>query len=248
MSIKNKIVEIINFIEDLFLKNHKCICCKKEIPDSNKRGLCEKCFSKVEVFAGDLCSKCGEVVAGNLLCDSCKDMKYNFDENHSYAVYDEITGTIIKSLKYSGNKYISKYIASMISENKKYFEKVDYITFVPISRERLKERGFNQAEEIANEVSKILNIRVLSMLDKVKENTHQAGLSRNERISNIIGTIEIKKDISNELKGKSVMIVDDVFTTGSTLSECAKVLKANGVARVKTMTFAKTRQNMVKNG
>lgn len=249
MGIKTKFKEIVNFIEDLFLKNHKCICCKKEISDENKRGICEKCFAKIEVFSGDLCSKCGEVVvSGNLLCDSCKEIKYDFDENRSYTVYNDVSGSIVKSLKYSGNKYISKYIASMISENKKYFENVDYLTFVPISKDRLKERGFNQAEEIAKEVSKILNVPVLTMLEKVKENTHQAGLSRKERIKNIVGTIEIKKDISNELKGKNVMIVDDVFTTGSTLSECAKVLKIYEVARVKTITFAKTRQNMVKNG
>ncbi len=248
MSVKSKFREMINFIEDLFLKNHKCICCRKEIPDDNKRGICEKCFQKLEILSGEICLKCGEpVVKGNTKCDSCKEMDYCFDENRSYSAYLETSAIIIKSLKYNGNKYISKYIANMLLENKKYFDDVDYITFVPISKERLNERDFNQAEEIARGVSAGINVPLVDALDKIKENTHQAGLTRKERIKNIVGTIDVKKSAESVVKNKTVLVIDDVFTTGSTLSECAKVLKKKGVSKVKTLTFAKTRQNMIKN-
>lgn len=247
MSVKSKFKELVNFIEDLFLKNHKCICCRKEIPDENKRGICDKCFNSMELFSGELCSKCGEmVVAGNARCDSCKEIEYHFDENRSYAAYGEVSAIIVKSLKYNGNKYISKYIANMLLEDKKYFEGVDYITFVPMSKERFKERDFNQAEEIAKDVSAAINIPVISVLEKIKENTHQAGLTRKERIKNIANTIAVKNDESFEIKDKTILVIDDVFTTGSTLSECAKVLKKKGANKVKTLTFAKTRQNMIK--
>ncbi|MBP3582037.1 MAG: ComF family protein, partial [Clostridia bacterium] len=141
---------------------------------------------------------------------------------------------------------ISKYIANMLLEDKKYFEGVDYITFVPMSKERFKERDFNQAEEIAKDVSAAINIPVISVLEKIKENTHQAGLTRKERIKNIANTIEVKNDESFKIKDKTILVIDDVFTTGSTLSECAKVLKKKGANKVKTLTFAKTRQNMIK--
>ena len=190
MSVKSKFKEFANFIEDLFLKNHKCICCRREVPDENKSGVCDKCLKDFEVLKGECCSKCGEpVVSGNARCDRCKEMDYYFDENRSYASYTGTPAIIVKSLKYNGNKYISKYIANMLLENKKYFEGVDFITFVPMGKERLNERGFNQAEEIAREVSAGVNIPVVSVLEKIKENTHQAGLTKNERIKNIVGTI-----------------------------------------------------------
>lgn len=247
MSVRIKFKEILNFIEDLFLKNHKCICCRKEIPDTVERGICDKCFLGVEVLVGELCSKCGEpVVKGNSKCDGCKEMDYHFDENRSYCSYSNVSANIIKSLKYNGNKYIVKYIATMLLEDKKYFEGVEYITFVPIGKERLKEREFNQAEEIAKEVSKVTSVPIIEALEKVKENPHQAGLSRKERMKNIVGTIAVKDEAVDEIKGKNILVIDDVFTTGSTLSECAKVLKKKGTGKVKTLTFAKTRQNMIK--
>ena len=246
MSIKSKIKSIVNFVEDLFLTNHKCIVCGKEVPDYVKRGLCEKCGGKLKRISGEICSRCGEsVVKGNKYCDECKNMDYKFDENHSYAVYDEISGKIVKSLKYSGNKYIAKNIAVMLVEDKKYFEGVDFITFVPIGKERLKEREFNQAEEIANHVSKLAGVPLVSVFEKIKENSHQAGLTRKERVKNIIGTIAVIEEMKETISGKVVLVIDDVFTTGSTLSECAKVLKRSGATKVRTLTFAKTKQNMI---
>lgn len=246
MSIKSKINDIVNFIEDLFLTSHKCISCGREVPDYVKTKLCETCSKNLSKISGEICVRCGEsVVAGNKYCDGCKNMDYKFDENHSYAVYDDISGRVVKSLKYSGNKYIAKNIAEMLFEDKKYFEGVDYITFVPIGRERLKERGFNQAEEIAMHVSKLAGVPIIGTLEKIKENTHQAGLTRKERVKNIVNTIAVREKEKETIKGKVVLVIDDVFTTGSTLSECAKVLKKSGATKVRTLTFAKTKQNMI---
>ena len=246
MSVKSKINEIVNFIEDLFLTNHKCIACGKEVSDQIKTGICCACNEKLNKISGEICVRCGEsVVAGNKYCDGCKNMDYKFDENHSYAVYDEVSGKIVKSLKYNGNKYIAKNIAVMLFEDRKYFEGVDYIIFVPISKERLKEREFNQAEEIANHVSKLVGVPVISALEKIKENTHQAGLTRKERIKNIVNTIAVSEKEKETIKGKTILVIDDVFTTGSTLSECARVLKRAGADKIKTLTFAKTKQNMI---
>ncbi len=247
MDFKIAMKGFVNFVEDLFLTNHKCIYCGREIPDTIKYGLCDGCYEKLEIFSGTLCSKCGEpVVEGNTICDECKEIKYEFDINHSFSSYSEVSARIVKNLKYNRKKYLARYLAYMMAEDREYCKGVDYITFVPISKARLKERGFNQAEEIAKEISILVNVPVIDAFDKIKENTHQAGLSRRDRIKNIIGTIEVKDDAKDLISRKNILVVDDVFTTGSTLSECAKVLKKSKSSSVKTLTFAKTRQNMIK--
>ena len=130
------------------------------------------------------------------------------------------------------------------------FENIDYITFVPIGSKRRKERGFNQAEELAFEIGKLTNIPVVDALDKIGNERHQAGLSQKERQENLSGSFKLR-ELANTIKGKYILLIDDVFTTGATLSECAKVLKSdkkNKPNKVFCYTFAKTRLNSTNNG
>ena len=126
------------------------------------------------------------------------------------------------------------------NENVK-FENIDVITFVPMGKKGLRERGFNQAEEIANEISKIMNIPVFGLLRKTREHKHQAGLNQKDRLENLKGTFEIISDYKSKIKGERILIIDDVFTTGATLSECAKTIKEAKPKSVSALTFAKTK-------
>ena len=92
-----------NKFEDLFLKNHGCLACRREIADGTKFSLCENCMKNLEIIDGTICEKCGEEVAsGNKLCDTCKSVHYDFDKSRSFAKYGEIASKIVKRFKYSG--------------------------------------------------------------------------------------------------------------------------------------------------
>ena len=171
----------------------------------------------------------------------CKNVDYAFDQSRSFAVYEDVASKIIKRFKYGGKKYCARYIAELMILNNDYFKDIDLITFVPIGNKRRKERGFNQAKEIAQEISKILGVKIIDALEKIGNERHQAGLSQQERQKNLSGSFKLKSDIFSQIKGKNILIIDDVFTTGATLSECAKIIKEEKPKSVSALTFAKTK-------
>ncbi len=242
MKIIQKIKNFFVSIENMLSTEHSCISCLREIPDGSKFQMCDKCYKKLDRIYGNVCSKCGEMlIDGNLLCSHCKDFDYEFNSNKSICYYDDISSSIIKALKYDNRKYYAKHIAILMTENREVFEGVDYITFVPMTDNRKKVRGFNQSEEIANEVSKIVNIEVKKFLIKTKDNKHQAGLSQKDRLNNLKGTFEFNDEFLSFAKNKNILLIDDVFTTGATLSECSKILKKSKPKSICTLTFAKTK-------
>lgn len=252
MSIKEKLVKVLNKFENLIFSNHACLSCRREIEDGTEYSLCKNCNKNMERINGTLCKICGEkILERNSFCDRCKQINYDFDYSNSFAVYDEITSRIVKRYKYNGKKYYAEFIAELMLENDNLFDYIDLITFVPISENRKKERGFNQAEEVAKILGKELNIEVVDTLDKIGTGKHQAGLSQKDRRKNLAGTFALKDGVKNLIKDKSIMIIDDVFTTGSTLSECAKTLRSsrtNKPEKVCCYTFAKTRLDFTNNG
>ena len=252
MSFKTRLIKIWNDFENLFFKNHSCLVCRKEIPDGTKFSLCKNCYERLERLSGNLCRTCGDVILeDNIVCDRCKNNRYSFDENKSFAVYEECAAKLIKRFKYSGKKYYAKYLAELMTLNDEHFKNIDVITFVPIGNKRRKERGFNQAEELAVEIGKIKKIPVVNMLEKIGTERHQAGLSQKDRQKNLEGTFKIREGLLDLVKGKRVLLIDDVFTTGATLSECSKVLKNNKnnkPSKICCYTFAKTKLNSTNNG
>ena len=123
-------------------------------------------------------------------------------------------------------------------ENDKNF---DIICPVPLSNYRLKERGFNQSYVLAYDISKSLNIPLISILKKKVKKT-QVGLDDKRRWINIKGTFFIKWGKRQfEINDKKILLVDDVFTTGATANECAKVLKKNGAKNVSVLTLARAK-------
>lgn len=117
----------------------------------------------------------------------------------------------------------------------------DYIVFVPLSAKRYKKRGYNQTMLLANDISKELNIPVLDALSKVFDTKTQRGAKLNERKINLHGSFDIKVS-PDAVKNKNILLIDDVKTTGSTLNECAMVLKGYGAANVYACTFSVTKR------
>ncbi len=241
MTIKDKFKKFFASVENVFAKEYECISCGREIVDGTAFQLCEKCMAKIELIEGKTCAKCGDKLSdnGSLVCDHCKDFDYAFTKNFSCCYYDDVSATIIKNLKYNGRKYIAKHIAELLEKQTDAFENIDIITFVPISKKRERMRGFNQSEEIAKFLGEFKNIPVRNLLIKKYEGKHQAKLSQADRLKNLIGSFDACD--SEDIKNKNILIIDDVFTTGTTLSECAKTLLNGKPKSVSTLTFAKTR-------
>ena len=116
-------------------------------------------------------------------------------------------------------------------------EDIDLITAVPISKKRMKERGYNQSELIARKIAKIMEVPYMNLLLKNQETKRQSELSRIERMINIQNSFDFNNKY--DIKGKKILLIDDVFTTGSTVNECSKVLKKSGSTSIEVAVIAK---------
>jgi ComF family protein len=115
---------------------------------------------------------------------------------------------------------------------------IDFLVPVPLHLKRLKQRGFNQSELLAHIVTKYYDIPTVSgLLFRVKDTHPQFNLPRTERFKNVRGAFEVKG--TPFLKGKSVLLIDDIYTTGSTISECTRVLRENGANNVHVLTLSR---------
>lgn len=249
MKFKALMKNLLNKFEDLFMKEHKCICCGREIKDGSKFQLCSHCLSEIEIISGNECDVCGDKLDDSTnikICDRCKNLTYDFDSNKSFCYYTDASAKIVKNLKYNYRKYYAKHIARLMFERKEIFDNIDILTFVPMNRKRKRERSYNQAEEIAIELGRLANIKVKGLLEKIGDGKHQADLSQKDRRENLKGTFCLAEEYKSEIKNKNILIIDDVFTTGSTLHECSGTLKKAKPNKIFCYTFAKTKFNLTK--
>jgi ComF family protein len=155
---------------------------------------------------------------------------------------DGLIGKILHNFKYNFvqdiadvlNKLVKDYVAK-----EKNDILADLVVPVPLHKRRYAERGFNQAEIVAGFVAKALNISCVQALQRGRYTVQQAKLSREERLKNVVTAFQIVDNARKDIYGKRVILVDDVLTTGSTMQECAKVLKECGVVEVIGVTIAR---------
>jgi ComF family protein len=223
-------------ILDLFFpKDYKCIFCGRE---TKRCGICEECYKTLPFIGGKVCSICG---TGNPnhsnVCIECKGREFSFKRNISICDYDGELRTKIVSFKQEGNKHIGRAFAWLVAD--KIAEMgidVDYIIPMPISIERFKERGFNQTEVLCELLDKEL-VRT-DILVRVKNTPHQTGLSRENRETNLKAAFQVVD--KKVVKGKKVLLIDDIYTTGSTLNESAETLMQAGAKEVYALTLARS--------
>lgn len=155
--------------------------------------------------------------------------------------YREIIRDLIIKYKFNDYSYIYKTFATFFVKNKKLFEILktyDEIIPVPISKERMKERGYNQSELIAKEMAKKVGIKFNNtQIIKIHDNSRQSDLNKEQRRENVKGKYKINENIKNE--NKSILLFDDIITTGNTLKECAKLLSRTKPNKIGVFTIAK---------
>ncbi len=222
-----------------------CQICSSSIDDSSHDGVCASCLEKINVNVSPFCKKCGSCLRGVKTakdsCSKCRHKQYYFDRAMSVCEYAGIARKCIQLFKYKRKLKIGRNLSIiMLAFLKEHFnvESIDLITAVPLHKSKLKERGFNQAEILAEYIRLNLNLPAcFDNLKRVRKTLSQYQLPPEKRQMNISGAFDcIDKAFFTD---KAVLIVDDIFTTGATLNECSRVLKNAGAKRVYTLTVAR---------
>ena len=220
-------------LDIMYPRNFTCDICGIEI--FNGSNLCEKCRDTVTVNNGFTCPVCGRKTPSSLLCLECKAQPPLYDKAVSPFVYSDGVQKLMFKYK-SGEGYSREYFSRAMYAKCGNFKDADGICFVPMTRYAENNRGFNQSELLAAELAKMLKLPLLkSALKKVKRSSPQKELTRKERAENLEGCFKADKDVVN---GKTLILVDDVLTTGATADAVTKELKKCGAKKVYLVTAA----------
>lgn len=234
---------MIDMVLDIMFPQEVCCICRKPGKYSSRKPWCHECQEKMLQMqnSGPTCDICGKYLDnGAVLCTDCQKKRPQFDIARAVGPYDEPYRIATKVLKFMGRKHLAPRMGNMMAKKvqaEPRFMPIDLIVPVPISRGGLKQRGFNQTELLARQMSKRLGIKMdAQVICRVKETPHQVELSREEREKNLLSAFEIED--TKKVYRKNILLVDDVYTTGSTSRECTRVLLEAGASRVCIITWA----------
>ncbi len=219
---------------DIFYPKH-CPICLDVLPPG-KSLICAPCVKKIRYVRGPVCFKCGQPIRDETAeyCYNCRRKPPAFDEGIAWGQYgSQALRRMMSQVKYHQNPQLLDY--PCLSMAKRFEEKVrsweaEALIPVPVHEKRLLERGYNQAEEIANRLAEVWKIPVDAHYLVRRENTAaQKTLQNTERLLNLNDAFAVNGPVR---KYRSVILIDDIYTTGSTAGACAKQLKAAGIQKV----------------
>jgi len=238
---------------EMLLLPKRCLFCHGNIQpeigwraifsEEKEQLLCVDCQGKLQKIGGERCRICSrelQLLDSNYrqedLCHDCirweKDHEWKevLDSNYSFFHYDDFFKELLAQYKFRGDYLLAKIFTASIQE---YLQQntPDFIVPVPLSDERLYERGFNQAEALINEAG----YKVDTILSRIHAEK-QSKKSRTERI-HLPQVFRLNSNV--EVMGKKVLIIDDIYTTGSTLRHAAKILKSEGAKTIQSLTLAR---------
>lgn len=204
------------------LFHNECIYCSKE--SDLKINICKSCLDQIHFLCRKVHVKCDKY------CDSI----------WAFAAYEGVWLEIIHSFKYGKSNFANRIISSIIEQKLPNLEHIDAIVPVPMHVIKYIKRGYNQAAIISNMISALTGKKVIKRaLVKNKKRKQQARLSMMERKQNVASSFSCPRFFPKKISGLNILLVDDVVTSGATISECSKILKKAGVKRVDVLTLAK---------
>lgn len=222
----------------------RCPLCDSYLDE--EKLFCDKCLAGFKRLLPPFCSICAVPFDGigddMHICENCLRKRPYFKSISAPYIYSNSLSTAVHLFKYQGKRSVSKALGRLLAGFALDWwdrSKKDYVIIpVPLSPRRLRARGFNQSLVLSRYVSKAIKLPVDCMsLRRIKDTPPQSILNKEEREKNVK---DVFKVIGNDLKGKNVILVDDVATTGNTLNECARALKKCGVKEVICLVLART--------
>ena len=234
--------ELIDGLLDfIYPRNIECILCGTAIEKTEKYSLCTACKCQIH-FVNKECKKCGKPLEEMYLPDTCHDCmltNHFFTAGYTCVAYDEEIKKLIYRLKYGRQRYLAYHMAEMMAAKiqEKKLEQIDWIIPVPLHINKKRQREFNQSEIIGQYISRQIGWPLdRENLIRIKDTATQNKLSKEERKINMKNAFQILD--SSKIKAKKILLVDDIYTTGSTLDSCSKELLRAGAKDIYVITFA----------
>jgi ComF family protein len=220
-----------------------CTICGRSLPAG--KYLCDQCETKAVRIVAPFCDKCSEPfegsITGTFSCANCAHRTIYFDAAVAAYRGRGIVRQIIHEFKYGHQIHlrhlVARWLNAALDDERLRGRRFDIIVPVPLHPARQRERGFNQAGLLAELLSAQTSIPSKPILERIRYTTTQTALDRSERMENLHNAFRLRKNA--DVRGLRVLLVDDVLTTGSTLSECARVLKRGGALSVHAATAAR---------
>jgi ComF family protein len=207
--------------------------------------LCERCAGHATRIKPPFCAKCSEPFPGAITqifsCANCEHRMLHFDS--AVAAYRSrgVVRRLVHQFKYSGQRYlrfpIAEWLCEALRDPRLDGRRFDVVVPVPLHPARERERGFNQALLLAEILAEFAAVPLAPLLERVRYTSTQTAHDRAERMENLRDAFRLRKN--RDVRDLRVLLIDDVLTTGSTLSECARVLKAAGAVSVHAATAAR---------
>jgi ComF family protein len=227
-----------------------CRICRSPLTTITTLPVCEPCLGQIVPLDGVLCRVCGEklfssVASGDdgALCGMCRRAEPRFRRAVAYGAYEGALRDLIHLFKYKGTKPAGRLLGSLLNQAVAAMALPASLVVVPVPlwSGKRSARGFNQAEAIARtfmsfQTSSSIQLNT-TILVRTRETASQTGLTRHQRRANVRGAFAVLKP--EKVKGRSILIVDDVMTTGTTAGECARVLRRAGAKQVFVATVAR---------
>jgi competence protein ComFC len=236
------IPEVIHALTSLFYPA-TCVVCAANIERAEY--LCTDCQRRAPRIAPPFCSKCSEPYPGAITqtfnCANCEHRVLHFD--CAVAVYRSrgLVRRVVHQFKYAGQRHlrypIARWLHETLDDSRLRGRQFDVVVPVPLHPARERERGFNQAGLLADLIAPAAAAPVRWILERTRYTTTQTAHDRAERMENLHGAFRLRKN--QDVRDLRVLLIDDVLTTGSTLSECARVLKEAGAASIHAATAAR---------
>ena len=197
-------------------------------------GLCKECTARLNYLEPPLCGRCGAPGAGGTDCGQCWGRVLHFDRAMQCVAFRDMGRAAVLRLKYRGQRSLAEVIARLLVERAAALSP-RALTWVPTDPGRLARRGFDQAALITIELARLIEVPCAPLLHRVRKTVPQVGLDTAKRRENLMGAFRCRIPSPSE-----VCVVDDVYTTGASMSEAARALKAAGAQRVMALAFART--------
>jgi ComF family protein len=223
-----------------------CLACKNKLGVSGVDNLiCVECWAKIKKNLPPFCHSCGRKLEKSAfiknICPACLKIRFHFDRAFSPCMYEGVIKNLIHEFKYNRKDYLGPILSKPMTEFiKEYNIPINYIDFIipmPLHKARLREREFNQAQVLAKFISQEFKKDMLGdTLYRHRYTKTQTDLQIKDRFFNVKGSFSVNKH--PDLKGKNLLLIDDVLTTGATSSEAAKTLKDAGANIVFVLTLA----------